>query len=95
MELCCAIMNCVSYIEQQCDEQLLKQLLESDYRELYRYHYRIGMFIRNTVLHDEEPLFKLFIQYGVTEKDDMSDLIIRLLYLYEQEKRSHAEKPPF
>ncbi len=87
MELINAIIGCFPCIESRCGEEILRMFCENPYPERYRYHFNLGLFIRNELLSETKPLLTLFLRYGITNKDDMSDLILQLLYVCEKEKR--------
>ena len=51
------------------------------YSEIPAYHLSLGLFIRNNLLRDTDRLYRLFVSSGVTDRDDMSSLILRLYWL--------------
>lgn len=60
----------------------LKEFLECDYENLYFYHFGFGTWIRNELLQENQPLYHAFLSCGISQKDDMSFLMIRLFYVY-------------
>ena len=72
-------------MEQQFDRDELVQFCKTDYAKLHGYHYSLGLWIRDTLLKEGE-LTEWFERHHIYEKDDMSSFIIRLFYLYEQER---------
>ncbi len=72
-------------IEKALSKKDLKELQLCPYNELISYHFGLGMWIRNTLLQEEAPLFQAFIDCNVLQKDDMSDFLLKSFYLYLQE----------
>lgn len=50
--------------------------------DLYIYHFGFGIWIRDHFLNETSTLYKLFINNGITDKDDMSVFIIELFYIH-------------
>ena len=57
------------------------ELLQCAYAKLFLYHFGLGTRIRAELLKEESSLYRLFSRCGVTQRDDMSALLIRLFYL--------------
>ena len=74
-------------IERNLDEETLLNFLSCDYRCLNRYHFGLGLWIRNNLLAGESRLKELFATAGVDTSDDISALVIRLFYIYEKNKK--------
>lgn len=85
MNLCTMIQNYFPYIEESCNKELLDRFCACKYSELHNYHWTLGLWLRNTLLN-EPTLIQAFMAHEITEKDDMSALIIRLFYIYEKRK---------
>lgn len=60
----------------------MKTFLSCDYKKLYLYHFGFGTWIRNNILQNGTPLFSAFLSCNISEKDDMSFLMIQLFYIY-------------
>lgn len=60
----------------------LKEFLECDYEHLCFYHFGCGTWIRNELLQENQPLYDAFLSCGISQKDDMSFLMIQLFYVY-------------
>ncbi len=43
--------------------------------ELWQYHFGLGTWIRNNIIHKDSILYKLFLESGVVDMDDMSSVI--------------------
>lgn len=77
-------------IEEFLGEESLNIFISSNHADLWCYHFGLGTWIRNHLLQDNDCLYFLFIENGITSKDDMSSLIIRLFHGYQQTKeKSH------
>ena len=74
-------------IEKQFDKQTLGEFLACDFRNLNKYHFGLGLWIRNHLLVENKELKTLFVSGGVTSYDDISALIIRLFYIYVRNKQ--------
>lgn len=79
-EACC-------YIEKLFDQKSLEEFRNSSYDELCFYHLTLGLWVRNHLLYRESPLYNVFTNAGVHQKDDMSSLMIRLFYIYMNTKK--------
>ena len=55
--------------------------LSCSFEELYAYHFSLGMWVRNELLNEGSELEKAFRKSGIVQKDDMSTLMIQLLYI--------------
>lgn len=62
------------------DENSLIEFKNYDYKNLYHYHFGLGIQIRNKLL-SEGDLLNLFLRSGIEDKDTMSMLMIQLYYL--------------
>jgi hypothetical protein len=64
--------------------ELTKILSEADIRdiktrresEMWRYHYNLGLGIRNKWLIKNSPLNSFFVQHGIYERDEMSNIVL-------------------
>ncbi len=88
MNLCAIIQAYFPHIENACSKEVMDHFRACEYTELHKYHWTIGLWIRNTLLQTEPSLEQAFLQHNIMHKDDMSTLILRLLYIYEQEKNT-------
>ncbi len=59
--------------------------LACSFETLYAYHFSLGMRIRNELLNEGSELEKAFAKSGIVQKDDMSTLMIQLLYIAHKE----------
>ena len=69
-------------IEKLFNQKTLKEFIKCPYNDLTLYHFSLGIWIRNNLLKDEDVLYKMFNDSGITQKDDMSFFIINLFYIY-------------
>ena len=60
--------------------ELVLELSNIGVSDLSIFHFSLGLWIRNNVLTDESDIYKMFIQNGVSDKDDMSVIIVFELY---------------
>ena len=74
-------------LEKKFDEQTLEDFVSCEYKDLNRYHFGLGLWIRNHLLRENDELKSLFTRGGITSNDEISSLIIRLFYVYERNKR--------
>ncbi len=88
MELINASIQYFPCVESHFSQDFMNRFCESGYNARYHFHFSVGLFVRNELLVDNEPLLALFLKYGITSRDDMSDFVLQLLYLYEKEKRT-------
>lgn len=69
----------------------LIEFYQCPYEDLNRYHVGLGTIIRNRFL-DTGELSDIFKSCGIVSKDDMSDLIIKLLYIWLHENHSFDKR---
>lgn len=69
-------------IEEIFNKEYLKQFMCCKYDNIYLYHFGLGTWIRNNILIKESEIYKIFTASGITHTDDMSGILIRLLYIY-------------
>jgi len=51
--------------------------------DMYRYHFGLGLSIRNSaILSEDSLLFRLFTNNRISQKDDMSSLMIKLFHYH-------------
>lgn len=80
------VEKAISEIEKMFDQTSLNIFMNSEYEELYNYHFSLGLKIRNEILKDDNNLYNIFIKSGITQKDDMSNWIIKIFYIYIKSK---------
>ena len=70
-------------IEKLFTQKELAEFKNSVKDDLCLYHFGLGTWLRNNLLQPENnKLYLLFIQNGVTNPDDMSEFIINEFYNY-------------
>lgn len=79
-------------IEKLFDETEVKKFIKCNYKNLYIYHFSLGMWIRNNILQKNNDLTQLFIQAGITHIDDMSELMIKQFYIYMKDKYKYKKE---
>lgn len=82
------IQESFAEIEKIFDEKTLSEFLSCEFGDLNRYHFGLGMWIRNFLIEDNKQLKNLLFAGGIDNKDDASMLIIRLFYIYEKNRLS-------
>ena len=83
MRLYDEIENSFLLMERLFSEKDLLDFKNAYVSELYKYHFSIGLWIRNNLIYPEQsPLRLLFIDNGVENPDDMSSMIIQLFHYY-------------
>ena len=86
MNLLQEIENLFPTIESMFDTESIAQFTNISYSELFEYHFSLGVFIRNNILVENTSIVLQFKSVNVTDKDDMSSLIVSLFYIHIQEK---------
>ena len=82
------IFEALQKIEEQMNKRHKKELKELQYKELYKLHFGLGTWIRNTFLEREGSLYSYFLSVGVDGADNMSSVLIIYLYFYEKSKKT-------
>lgn len=67
-------------IEKFFDQKSLKAFMNCSASGLSRYHFSLGLWIRNNLLAEGTHLLAVFNSLGITIKDDMSEVIIMYFY---------------
>ncbi len=80
MKLAREIEKTFPQIEKLFDKASLDDFSKCDYIDLPMYHFGLGTSIRNS------EIFKVFVNHGITQKDDMSSLLIHLFYAYNKKE---------
>lgn len=58
----------------------------NDYGDHFRWHFGLGLWVRNTILVENGELYQEFVKNGVFHKDDQSQIVLILFYFYMREK---------
>lgn len=61
---------------------LIDDLRSCDINDLWLYHFNFGIWIREKILTEDNKLFKIMQNANITEKDDMSDIILKTFYIH-------------
>lgn len=69
-------------IQNAFDENTLKEFYDSKYEDLYQYHFVLGVWLRNTILHKDTMIYNTLLRAGISRSDDMSSFLIRVFYVY-------------
>ena len=75
------------YIEYYMDSNSMEEFISCEYKDIYQFNFIFGLWIRNNLLVDEGKLLNIFKLAGITQIEDMTDLIIRLYYIYIKYKK--------
>lgn len=67
----------------------MESFLHYEYGDLAFCHFGQRLWIRNTLLHEDGDLYRLFRRAGVLQKDELPALLIRL-YIYLRSKDGTA-----
>ena len=73
-------------MEKQLNKEELEDFIHCEYKDLSQFHFGIGRWIRNRLLKENSTLYQLFKINGAANKDDMSQLMIKLFYIYLKNK---------
>lgn len=71
-------------IEKHFSNLALREFLQCEFSKLYLYHFGLGTFIRNHFLKDGDLILSLFMRCGVSDRDEISYLVLQLFYLYKK-----------
>lgn len=77
-EICRALYQA----EQELSPQLLHEMRNGTYSSLTRYHFTLGLWMRNHLLRADGSLYRMLCRCGISHPDDMSALLLSLLYLH-------------
>ena len=61
------------------DSEFRNELKATTERELSDFHFGLGVWIRNNILTNDSAVYRIFVENGIIEKDDMSAILIREL----------------
>ncbi len=83
MNLINELQICLGVIEKLAKNELKEKVKSCQYNELYKFHFGMGMYIRNELLSVDSELWRSITEKCPDiQKDDISELIIKLFYLY-------------
>lgn len=76
------VAESVTQLKKSLSKQILSQLQNEPEANLIKYHLSLGGGIRNEFIygHSDSPLVKFFLDKGIRQPDDMSDIIIHCLW---------------
>lgn len=75
------LYNIIKIIKATSNPTILNELAQCDFLNLYKYHFGYGLWIRNNFLYKKTNVLNFFNNIGITDIDDISTLIIQLLYI--------------
>ena len=75
------LYNLIKIIKRDSKAEFLKELLKHSFTDLYKCHYNYGMWIRNNYLYNNYKVYNFFNNIGITDMDEISMLLIQLLYI--------------
>ncbi len=83
--------ECVT-IAQQLEKEMTQEarelFIETQFSDLWQYHYTIGMWIRNHHLDEKGYLYRALLILGKKSKDDMSMFLLEFIQQYFLLKRA-------
>lgn len=82
MKICDEIENHFEKIYKYFDSDSIVVFLSSGYSSICKFNLTVGEKIREDLLQDESELYLLFCSGGIIEKEDMSELMLRLFYIH-------------
>lgn len=80
------ILECMKTMERGIPQKTKAEFMSSAYSQIEKYHFVLGLWIWNNILCQDESLYKSFATLGITDMDDISDLLLRLFYIYLTQK---------
>jgi len=72
-----AIMESLAETRPKIGDDFWTEFIQRPADELYRYHFGLGLYLRNNLLAPESELYKLFMLAGIGHKDDMSSMMMK------------------
>ncbi len=85
-EACVAVAE---QLEQEMTRENREVFMETEFAELWQYHFTIGMWIRNRFLNEKEYLYKALLILGKRTKDQMSMYLLEFIQQYFLLKRAN------
>jgi len=56
---------------------LILELSNTGAEDLSKFHFGLGLYIRNNILTTDSDIYKIFTENGIIDKDDMSAILIQ------------------
>ena len=82
------IFEALQKVEEGMEREYKEKIVELQYRELYKLHFGLGTWIRNTFLEKGGSLYNYFLGVGLDNADNMSTVLIMYLYFHLKSKKS-------
>ena len=73
-------------LESAMDDEGIDEFLKCGIDGIWKSHFGIGLWLRNNVLTCDNLIYHSFIRQGITDKDEMSAIIIEGFYWYLKSK---------
>lgn len=67
MDACDQIKQCILLLEQLLEHDTKSDFFACTYKNLSQYHFGLGTWIRNHMLHEDSALFQMFSPAGVLQ----------------------------
>lgn len=68
----------------------VQAFFDCPFSQLHQYHFGLGLWVRNHLLRERDPLYQWMYRCGVTETDEMSALLLQWFYLQLHDTVSHS-----
>ncbi len=84
MHISTELKKVFDYIILNVGKENLKEFIHCNHNELEDYHFSMGLWFRNNVIDINKPITDFFNELNITNKDDISHLLILLFWYYVQ-----------
>ena len=69
-------------IKNYLSAEQVQAFFDCPFSQLHQYHFGLGLWVRNHLLRDRDPLYQWLYRCGVTATDEMSTLLLQWFYLH-------------
>ena len=81
-------------LEKILPKAVVRDLEKCHYEELVFYHFTLGEYFRSVILDEKGDLYRWFYyDLEIHKKDDMSDLMLKMFYLYLNGRDEAIDRP--
>ena len=81
-------------LEKILPKAVVRDLEKCHYEELVFYHFTLGEYFRSVILDEKGDLYRWFYyDLEIHKKDDMSDLMLKMFYLYLKGRDEAIDRP--
>lgn len=76
------VRKTIKYLNRKCSNIVKNEIKNSEIEDLYKFHFSIGIWIRDNILKENSKISLVFSKEGIKNKDEISSIIIYEFYKF-------------